>query len=61
MEGPDGLLIEQSLRFNFTAINNQVEYEALITELGLAKEVGASKLIAMSDSQLLANQVKGKF
>ena len=28
LEGPDGLLIEQALRFAFKASNNQVEYEA---------------------------------
>ncbi|MCI57074.1 gag-pol polyprotein, partial [Trifolium medium] len=30
LEGPDGVLIEQSLRFAFKASNNQAEYEALI-------------------------------
>ncbi|MCI47478.1 gag-pol polyprotein, partial [Trifolium medium] len=30
LEGPDGVLIEQSLRFEFRASNNQAEYEALI-------------------------------
>ncbi|XP_052171502.1 uncharacterized protein LOC127787482 [Diospyros lotus] len=61
LEGPDGLLIEQSLRFNFRTSNNQAEYEALIVGLGLAKEVGATKLIARNDSQLVINHVKGEF
>lgn len=61
LEGPDGLLIEQSLCFNFRVSNNQVEYEAIIADLALAKEVGATRLIASSDSQLVANQVKGEF
>ena len=30
LEGPDGVLIEQALRFAFKASNNQAEYEALI-------------------------------
>jgi hypothetical protein len=30
LEGPDGMMIEQSLRFAFKASNNQAEYEALI-------------------------------
>ncbi|MCI78084.1 gag-pol polyprotein, partial [Trifolium medium] len=30
LEGPDGVLIEQTLRFDFKASNNQAEYEALI-------------------------------
>ena len=30
LEGPNGVLIEQALRFTFKASNNQAEYEALI-------------------------------
>ena len=30
LEGPDGVLIDQSLRFEFKASNNQAEYEALL-------------------------------
>ena len=30
LEGPGDILIEQSLRFEFKASNNQAEYEALI-------------------------------
>lgn len=30
LEGPDDILIEQALKFEFTAINKQAEYEALI-------------------------------
>jgi len=30
LEGPGDVLIEQSLRFEFKASNNQAEYEALI-------------------------------
>jgi len=32
LEGPNGLLIEQALRFAFKANNNQAEYEVLIVE-----------------------------
>jgi len=32
LEGPNGLLIEQALRFAFKSSNNQAEYEALIAE-----------------------------
>jgi len=40
-EGPDELLIEQALRFTFKASNYQVEYEALVAGMLLAKEMGA--------------------
>ena len=44
LEGPDNIVLEQALKFNFKASNNQVEYEALIAGLKLAREVGAKKL-----------------
>ena len=41
LEGPNGVLIEQSLRFAFKASNNQAEYEALIARILLAKEMAS--------------------
>ena len=61
MEGPDGLLIEQALRFVFKANNNQAEYEALIMGMLLAKEMGAKELLAKSDSLLVTGQVTGEY
>jgi len=40
LEEPNGLLIEQALKFAFKASNNQAEYEALIVGMLLAKEMG---------------------
>ena len=57
LEGPEGIAIEQSLRFGFKASNNQAEYEALIASLQLVKEMGANSLIVKSDSQLVTSQV----
>lgn len=48
LEGPGDFLIEQSLRFEFKASNNQAEYEALIARMVLAKEMGAENLRAKS-------------
>jgi ribonuclease HI len=61
LEGPDGVLIEQSLRFAFKASNNQAEYEALLASIKLAKEMDITDLKAKSDSQLVTNQVSGEF
>jgi len=55
LEGPNGLLIEQALRFAFKASNNQAEYEALIVGMLLAKEIGAQSLLAKSDSLLVTS------
>ncbi|XP_068475015.1 uncharacterized protein [Phaseolus vulgaris] len=61
LEGPNGVLIEQSLRFAFKANNNQAEYEALIAGMLLAKEIGARRLTAKTDSLLVTGQVTGEF
>jgi len=61
LEGPNGVLIEQSLRFAFKASNNQVEYEALIAGMLLAREMGARRLMAKTDSLLVTGQVTGEF
>jgi len=54
-------LIEQVLRFAFKASNNQVEYDALIAGMVLAKVMGAKSLIAKSDSLLVTGQVTGEY
>ena len=61
LEGPNGVLIEQALRFAFKASNNQAEYDALIAGMLLAKEMGAQNLLVKSDSQLITGQVSGEF
>ncbi|XP_068504556.1 uncharacterized protein [Phaseolus vulgaris] len=61
LEGPNDMLIEQSLKFTFKASNNQAEYEALIAGVLLAKEMGARVLLAKSDSLLITGQVTGEF
>ena len=57
LEGPNGLLIEQALRFAFKASNNQAEYEALIAGMLLAQGMGVKGLLANSDSLLVTGQV----
>ncbi|XP_027911605.1 uncharacterized protein LOC114170324 [Vigna unguiculata] len=61
LEGLEGVLIKQSLRFAFKASNNQAEYEALIAGMLLAKEMGITRLLVKSDSTLVAGQVTGEF
>ena len=50
-----------ALRFNFLATNNEAEYEAMLVGLRLAKEVQAESLSIFSDSQLVVNQIQGKY
>ena len=61
LEGPNGLLIEQALRFAFKASNNQAEYKTLIAGMLLAKEMGGRSVLAKSDSQLVTGQVTGEY
>ena len=49
------------VRLQFPATNNEVEYEALLTGLSLAKALGAKNLIVQADSQLIIGQVKGDY
>jgi len=51
LEGPNNVLIEQSLRFCFKTSNNQAEYEDIIAGLNLARDVGARKLLCKTDSK----------
>ena len=54
-------IVEYALRFDFPAINNEIEYEALITGLSIAKELEVQMLRICSNSQLVVGQVKGDF
>ncbi|XP_074324019.1 uncharacterized protein LOC141660940 [Apium graveolens] len=47
--------------FQVYVTNNDAEYEALINGLKVALEVGAMNLIVRSDSELVVNQVNGRF
>ena len=49
----EGHRMHCTLRFGFKASNNEVEYEALITGLNLAKEMKVESLEIYSDSQLV--------
>ncbi|RDX75708.1 Retrovirus-related Pol polyprotein from transposon 17.6, partial [Mucuna pruriens] len=61
LKGPNGILIEQSLHFDFKASNNQAEYEALLAGMKLALEIKAKKLTVKSDSKLVTGQVNGEY
>lgn len=50
LEGPGDILIEQALKFEFSASNNQSKYESLIVGMVFALEMKASRMKAKSDS-----------
>ena len=61
LEGPQEVLVEQSLRFEFRTSNNQAEYEAIITGMKLVVEMAVPEILVKSDSQLVINQIQGEY
>ncbi|XP_072071904.1 uncharacterized protein [Arachis hypogaea] len=61
LESQNGIVIEQSVRYEFPVLNNQAEYEALLAGLALAKEVGAKVLEVNTDSQVVSSQINGDY
>ncbi|XP_065023219.1 uncharacterized protein LOC135649050 [Musa acuminata AAA Group] len=58
---PDGRSFERSLRFGFKATNNEAEYEALLAGLRLALEMQVAAIHVLTDSQLVAEQLNGRY
>ncbi|XP_027151941.1 uncharacterized protein LOC113751996 [Coffea eugenioides] len=50
-----------ALRFDFPASNNEAEYEALLTGLRVAHQMGITAIKVRSDSQLVVHQVRGDY
>nr|XP_025635758.1 uncharacterized protein LOC112729828 [Arachis hypogaea] len=61
LESHNGVVIEQSVRYEFSVSNNQAEYEALLAGLALAREVGAKVLEVNTDSQVVSSQINGDY
>ncbi|GKA00468.1 reverse transcriptase domain-containing protein [Tanacetum coccineum] len=61
LTNPEGMEFTYALRFRFVATNNEAEYEALISRLKIAEQIGVKNLQANVDSRLVANQVNGTY
>ena len=57
--GPREIKLEYALQFTFPLTNNEAEYEAMITGLKLAKELGIAHLLVKGDSKLVIEQIRG--
>ncbi|XP_073038057.1 uncharacterized protein [Primulina eburnea] len=53
--------IKLASRIDSRVTNNEAEYEAVFAGLRAAREVGASRVIIYSDSQLATQQIKGAY
>nr|GEY50888.1 reverse transcriptase domain-containing protein [Tanacetum cinerariifolium] len=61
LTNPEGVEFTYALRFQFTASNNEVEYEALVAGLRIAAQIGVKNVQVNVDSKLVANQVLGTY
>ncbi|XP_075478819.1 uncharacterized protein LOC142519672 [Primulina tabacum] len=58
---PSGERIKLALRIDSRVTNNEAEYETVLAGLQVVREVGASRVIIYSDSQLVTQQIKGTY
>ncbi|XP_073049603.1 uncharacterized protein [Primulina eburnea] len=58
---PWGEKIKLALRIDPRVTNNEAEYEAVLAGIQASREVGASRIILYSDSQLITQQIKGVY
>nr|GEW56663.1 reverse transcriptase domain-containing protein [Tanacetum cinerariifolium] len=61
LTSPEETEFTYALRFQFTASNNESEYEALIAGLRIAMQMGVRNVHVSVDSKLVANQVLGTY
>ena len=55
------IVIEKSLRLDFSATNNEAEYEALLEGMAMVQRMGGRSIKLFSDSRLVVGQVRGEF
>ena len=56
---PKKITIEKSLRLNFSATNNEAEYEALLRGMLMIQKMGGKAVRVFSDLKLVVRQVRG--
>ena len=57
---PERITIEKSLRLDFSATNNEAEYEALLEGMSMVQKLGGNSVNMFSDSRLIVGQVNGE-
>ena len=58
---PEKIIVEKSLRLDFSAMNNEAEYETLMMGMAMVQRMGGKLVKVFSDSRLVVGQVKGEF
>ena len=57
LQSPEGDKLKHKVRLQYQATNNEVEYEALLNGLELAKSMEAKSILVLGNSQLIMGQV----
>ena len=55
------VIVEKSLRLDFSATKNEAEYETLLMGMAMVQRMGGKLVKVFSNSRLVVGQVKGKF
>src|SRR3954466_8320177 len=61
LTSPKGDKLKYVLQIHFAASNNVAEYEALIHDIKLAKEIGIRRILCYGDSDLVVQQCTGSW
>ena len=59
LQSLEGDKLKHKVRLQYQTTNNEIEYEALLKRLELAKSVEAESILILGDSQLVIGQVNG--
>ena len=57
---PKKFVVEKSLRLDFSATNNEAEYEALLEGMSMVQKMGGKSVTVFLDLRLVISQVKGE-
>ena len=58
---PEKVAIQKSLRLDFSATNNEAEYETLLEGMAMVQRMGGKSIKLFPDSRLVVGQVRGEF
>ena len=57
---PEKIIIEKSLRLDFSATNNEAEYEALVIGMAMVQRMGGKSVKVFSNSRLVVGNSRQK-
>ena len=57
---PERIIIEKSFRLDFSATNNETEYETLLAGMTMVQKMGEKALEIFLDLRLIVSQVEGE-